>query len=91
MNWREYRTIKELEVREKHGIRLLYVEAVVDLSRGIYGCDADGKRGEMRTFLTDWSVETIFDLETGGDVTAIYRNDPRIMTAIGEKLIGDNQ
>lgn len=84
--WTEFRTVRDIEIEKAGRVRFLTAEVSVTLERVPYGSDADGRRGIVRDEITDWTYESIFDLETGNDVTDEFENDYDLKQIIGEAI-----
>jgi hypothetical protein len=66
MEFQKYKTVN-IDAPEFDGP--LQVEALLTFERALYGVDADGRRGEWKDYLTYVEIESVYDLETGRDIT----------------------
>ena len=82
MSWREFRTVKDLCFDG----RTLQAEVWLDLEMGVYGADADGRRGEKTNFVNSWGYEGIWDLDTGEDLTLEFKSNPIFNSTVLRKI-----
>lgn len=78
--WNEYRDIS-VEYRGK----TYYVSVLVTISKFIYGADIDGNRGVPQEALDDYSIEIVYDLESGREIRGLER-DWKFLGVVREKL-----
>lgn len=83
-SWTQLHTFKDVEVTFGDEVELLLIEIEATYSRGWYG--GDGHLGEMQTNIEGWKVEAIWDVDTGADVTDMYKDKPEIEKAIEQEI-----
>lgn len=83
MTYQQYRT---LTVDDPKFPGPLHVEVLITMERALYGTDADGRRGQWRDDVIDFAVESVYDLETGNEVTAQYEDSAELFRAIRRDL-----
>lgn len=90
--WKEHKTIRGIEIEEEGNDQMLLLQAEVEVTmcRDMnYGADADGNRGMRQDFIDGWEIESIFDLDSGEDVTENFKDNLDVADQI-EKQIGGN-
>lgn len=81
----QYKTIS-CDIYDSEGPRSLRIEVLATYEYYLQGILIDGTRIERRCFLKDWEIHSIYDLDSGLEVSSEFVGCKEVNTAIQSEL-----